>query len=100
MVAGLILLLLATHLGFVWFSRRAIIPWAVSSAEEIWYRKVLELRSMRVNTSAVVAMLLIGYGFPAGLGLFALLIFVVPAVIFLERPGSAFVREHQPAATS
>ncbi|MGJ3402730.1 hypothetical protein [Glutamicibacter sp. Je.9.36] len=99
-VAGLIVLLLATHLGFVWFSRRAIIPWAVSSAEEIWYRKVLELRSMRVITSAVVAMLLIGYGFPAGLGLFALLIFVVPAVIFLERPGSAFVREHQPAATS
>src|SRR5690606_11448588 len=99
-VAGLLLLLLAAHGGFTWLARRVIIPWSVSPAEEIWYRRVLELRSMRVITSAVVAMLLIGYGFPSGLGLFALLIFVVPAVIFLERPGSAFVPSHQRSSTS
>lgn len=99
-VAGLLLLLLAAHGGFTWLARRVTIPWSISPAEEIWYRRVLELRSLRVITSAVVAMLLIGYGFPSGLGLFALLIFVVPAVIFLERPGSAFVPSHQRSSTS
>ena len=100
LVIGLLLLLAAAHMGFIWSCRRATIPWAVSPAEEIWYRRVLELRSMRVATSAVLAMLLIGYGFPAGLGLFALVVFVVPAVIFLERPGTAMVRAQQPTAAS
>lgn len=100
LVIGLLLLLAAAHMGFIWSCRRATIPWAVSPAEEIWYRRVLELRSMRVATSAVLAMLLIGYGFPAGLGLFALLVFVVPAVIFLERPSTAMVRAQQPTAAS
>ena len=99
-VIGLIALLVIAHAGFVWFSRHATIPWSVSADEEIWYRRVLELHSMRTVTSAILAMLFVGYAFPMRLDLAALLVFVVPAVIFLERPGTAMVRAQQPAAAS
>lgn len=93
-VLGLVLLLFLAHLGFVWFVRGTIIPWETSPSEDIWYRRVLEIRSMRTVTSAVVAMLVVGYEFPARLDLLALLIFVMPAIIFLKHPhnGSALPR--------
>ncbi|MGH3652773.1 hypothetical protein [Glutamicibacter sp.] len=99
-VVGLIALLALAHAGFVWCSRRATIPWSVSAAEEIWYRRVLELRSLRAVASAILAMLVVGYEFPMRLDLAALLVFAVPAVIFLERPRSSTAHSSQAPVTA
>lgn len=96
-VLGLIALLAAAHAAFTWYSRRATIAWQVSADEEIWYRRVLELRSLRVVTSAILAMLVVGYEFPMRLDLAALLVFALPAAIFLERPHSATVHATAPS---
>ena len=94
-VIALVVLLVLAHLGFAWFARRSIIPWNVTAAEEIWYRRVLELRSLRAVTSTVAAMLVVGYEFPVRLDLLAIMIFCIPAVIFLERPMDSEARSLQ-----
>lgn len=85
-VIALVVVLISAHLGFVWFTRRANIAWEVSADEEIWYRRVFELRSLRTITAAIVAMLVVGYEYPFRLDFLAVLIFLLPAIIFLERP--------------
>ena len=78
--------LLAAHAGFVLLVRSVAIPWQVGAEVEIWYRQVLEFRSLRVVAGAFVAMPMMGYQLFADFSLFGLLVFCAPAVLALPRP--------------
>ena len=92
-IVGLAAALLAAHAGFVLLIRSVALPWQVGCEVETWYRQVLEFRSMRVVTGALVAMPLMGYGLFEGFGLFGLLIFCAPAVLALPRPQGSMLPE-------
>lgn len=83
---ALVLLLVLGFTGLACFARRMVLPWDVSADMETWYRKVLELRALRAVTAAIIAMPLMGYPFPDGVGVFALVVFLLPSALFLERP--------------
>lgn len=85
-IAGLAAALLAAHAGFVLLVRSVAIPWQVGAEVEIWYRQVLEFRSLRVVAGAFVAMPMMGYQLFADFSLFGLLVFCAPAVLALPRP--------------
>ncbi len=92
-IVGLAAALLAAHAGFVLLIRSVALPWQVRCEVETWYRQVLEFRSMRVVTGALVAMPLMGYGLFEEFGLFGLLIFCAPAVLALPRPQGSMLPE-------
>ncbi|UYQ77667.1 hypothetical protein OF385_00315 [Glutamicibacter sp. JL.03c] len=99
-VIALVVVLIIAHLGFIWFTRRANMAWDVSADEEIWYRRVLELRSLRTITAAIVAMVVIGYEYPVRLEFLAVMVFLWPAVVFLERPVGGVAKSLKKSITS
>ena len=90
---GLVALLLVLFLGFRYLVRRMTLPWDVDEDMEIWYRRVLELRALRAVTTIIVALPLAAYPFPAGTVTLALVIFLLPSAVVLERPDLARKRE-------
>ncbi|MDR4534859.1 hypothetical protein [Glutamicibacter sp. PS] len=80
--------LLAAHAGFCALIRATKIPWNVTAEQEIWYRQVLEFRSLRVVTGAIVSMLLLGYQLLNDFGLVGVVICFAPAVLALQRPAA------------
>lgn len=92
-ILGLVLLMGGAFAAFRIFVRRLTLPWEAGTEMEIWYRRVLELRALRVVTTALVAMPLGFYPFPTGSVLFALVIFFIPSAFVLERPDLARKRE-------
>ncbi len=90
---GLVAALLAAHVGFVFASRAVALPWQVNKEVEIWYRQVLEFRSLRAVTSAIIAMPLLGYQLFQDFGLLTLLVFCAPAVLVFPRPKGSMLPE-------
>ncbi len=72
--------------GYIWWTRRASLPWQVSAEQEIWYRRVLEFRALRTGTAAILMMPGWGYAPAPYLWAAAAIAFCCPAVIILARP--------------
>lgn len=77
---------LALTAGYIWWARRASLPWQVSAEQEIWYRRVLEFRALRTGTAAILMMPGWGYAPAPYLWAAAVVVFCCPAVIILARP--------------
>lgn len=90
---ALVLFLIGSFIGFRYLARYMTLPWEVGPDMEVWYRRVLELRALRAVTTIILALPLAGYPFPDGTVALALVIFLLPSALVLERPDLARQRE-------
>lgn len=82
----IVAVIVIASLATIWWARHSAVPWKINEEEEIWYRRVMELRILRTSSAVLLAMPCVAYGLGAIPAAVALIIFSVPAAVVMESP--------------